>query len=516
MSHIPYLKTENDQTFLVVDEAPFLILGGELHNSSGSDLKYMDEHVWPGLRRLGGNCYLTPVYWECLEPVQGEYNFDLVDGVIAQAQREGVRLVLLWFGLWKNGGSSYAPAWVKQNPDYFYMQGQDGKYVESVSPLCAEAVEADAAAFEALMAHLRDTDTERTVIMMQVENEVGIWGHPRDYGPAAEAVYRAEIPSEMAELFGVSGNWEEAFGLNACEYFMAWSLAAAVGKIAARGRAAYTLPMFMNCVPNGMGFSQLAGSCPSGGPVVRVNKIWRAFAPAIDLYGPDIYAANYREISGDFAGINALVVPETSPGVDAAPKAMFSAAAYNLICFSPFGIDGMMQPISEHDLAAQMGMATPRMPMGPAGDLLAEAYRLIHALWPQIRAAQVRGEAYAFLQQSDFGHEFVLDDYVIDVTYGGGRPGPGMAPQPRREGVPMGGGFILRLGQDHFLLCGCSCKVSIKPRYASQEQVFVLDKRELNLTDSGFVPGRILNGDERNNLALGSTPTVQELKFYRR
>ncbi len=516
MNQIPYLKTENNRTTLMVDGAPFLILGGELHNSSGSDLSYMEEHVWPGLRRLGGNCYLTPVYWECLEPEQGEYCFDLVDGVIAQARREGVRLVLLWFGLWKNGGSSYAPAWVKQNREYFYMQGQDGLCIESVSPLCTGAVEADAAAFSALMTHLRDTDTERTVIMVQVENEVGVWGHPRDYSPAAEAVFRDRIPGEMAELYGVSGTWEEAFGLNACEYFMAWALSTAVGRIAARGKACYPLPQFMNCVPSGMGVSQLAGSCPSGGPVARVNKIWRAMAPAIDLYGPDIYASNFREISSEFAALNALVIPELGGGIDTASKAMFSAAAYNLVCFSPFGIDGMMEPISAHDLVAQMGMAMPPRPMVPAGELLAEAYRLIRALWPQICTAQQQENAFAFLQQSDFGHEFVLDDYIIDISYGGGRPGPGAVPQPRREDTPMGGGFILRLGRDHFLLCGCSCFVKIKPRYASRDQLFVLDKRELHLTECGFVPGRILNGDERNHLALGPAPAVQELKFYRR
>lgn len=139
----------------MVDDAPFLILGGELHNSSGSDLGYMEKNVWPGLRRLGGNCYLTPVYWECMEPEPEKYDFTLVDGVIEQARREGVRLILLWFGLWKNGNSSYVPAWIKTNPDYFYMHGIDGKMIESVSPFCEEAVDLDQRAFCRLMEHLR-------------------------------------------------------------------------------------------------------------------------------------------------------------------------------------------------------------------------------------------------------------------------------------------------------------------------------------------------------------------------
>lgn len=509
MSHIPFLKTENNYTSLIVDGDPFLILGGELLNSSGSSLDYLEEKVWPGLRKLGGNCYLTPVYWECLEPEHGKYDFALVDGVIAQARREGVKLVFLWFGLWKSGASTYIPKWMKKDSQYFYMRGQDGRYVESVSPLCTAAVEADAIAFEALMAHLRDTDTERTVIMVQVENEAGIWHHPRDYSEASQKLFYSEIPAEMADLYSVTGTWEAAFGLNACEYFMAWQFAKAVGKVAARGREIYPLPQFVNCVPNGMGISQLAGSCPSGGPVPRVNKIWRTFAPSIDLYGPNIYTPDYRKISGDFAAINPLIVPEMGDGIDAAPKAMFTVAAYNTIGFSPFAIDSLMNRSGDSNLP---------LSMANAGAPLAEAYRLLLTLWPQIRAAQQQGNIYAFVQQSDMGHEFVLDDYVIEVNYGGnyiaGMPPKG--PEPRQEGKPMGGGFILRLEKDHFLLCGISCNVNVKPRYASQEQIFILEKRELYLMENCFVPGRILNGDERMFSSIGATPAVQEFSFYHR
>lgn len=516
MQEIPYLKRVQESTTLMVDGQPFLILGGELHNSSGSDLQYMEEHVWPALRQLGGNCYLTPVYWEALEPQRGCYDFALVDGVIEQARREDVRLVLLWFGLWKNGGSSYVPAWMKQDERYFYMQGQDGRLLESVSPFCQEAVDADAAAFTALMAHLRQTDEQRTVIMVQVENEVGVWGHPRDYCPAAEAQFRGEIPAELAQLYGAAGTWEDAFGLRACEYFMAWALARAVEQIASQGKAAYPLPLFMNCVPAGMGVSQLAGSCPSGGPVVRVHEIWRKLAPSIDLYGPDIYTPNFSAIAGAFAASNALVIPELGAGADTAAKALYAAAAYNLVCFSIFGIEGMLSPLSENDFLAQMNMAMPR-PAGNGGLLLAESYRLLKLLWPEMRKAQEEKRIYPFLQEG-MGSEFVLDDYVVTVQYGNGRPGPGMPPAAGRpEGAVMGGGFILREGADRFLICGLNCAVQVRPRYASRdEQVFILEKREMHCRPEGLTPGRMLNGDERNFLRLGEKPAVQVLQYYRR
>ena len=509
MKSLPYLKQENNKTTLFVEDKPFLILGGELHNSSGSDLTYMEDHVWPGLRKLGGNCYLTPVYWECMETERGIYDFSLVDGVIAQARKEGVHLVLLWFGLWKNGSSSYVPAWMKTDHSFYYMRDGSGKMVESVSPFCEEAVELDCRAFTALMEHLRIFDEERTVLMIQVENEIGFWGSPRDYGEMASGLFHQEIPNEMKELYETSGSWVEAFGLDACDYFMAWAFSRAVGKIAASGKRAYKLPMFMNSVA--IGRPLRAGQVPSGGPLPRVHKIWRAFAPAIDLYGPDIYAPFYKEVSNEFAAANALIVPELGQDKDSASKALYTVAAFNTICFSPFGIDGMMMPLSENDMLSQTN--TDLASFGEsAGENLAKAYRLIHILWSEIREAQDRNDIYAFLQQqNDMGTEFVLDDYLINVTFGdGGIPGH------RKEGGPVGGGFIIRRDRDRFLICGIACNIQMNPKYASTEQVFILDKSELHETPDGLKKGRILNGDERNFMALGSSPSVLELTFYRR
>lgn len=514
MKTIPYIRNNDGIDELIVDDAPFLILGGEFYNSSGSDLWYMENNVWPGLRKLGGNCYLTPVYWECMEPEKGVYDFTLVDGVISQARKEGVRLVLLWFGLWKNGCSSYIPSWMKKNPRYFYMCGIDGRLLESVSPFCEEAVELDSKAFAALMRHIGEIDEERTVIMVQVENETGIWGHPRDYSKQATKLYKENVPLEMQRLYGVSGTWEEAFGLEACEYFMAWGLSKAVGKIADAGKKEYELPMFMNCVA--IGIPLRAGQVPSGGPLPRVHKIWREFAPVIDLYGPDIYSPFYKEVSSEFASANALMVPELSQNKDTASKALFTVAAYNTICFSPFGIDGMMSPICENDLLAQTNTDICNTDEYN-GEILAKAYRIIFTLWEEIRKAQRQDNIYAFLQQNEKSTEFVLDDYILKITYGSGDMNGHMGqPSHRNENSPIGGGFIIRMEKDKFLVCGISCNVCVNPKYASQEQVFALGKREIHCTEQGLKLGRILNGDERNFMAIGCTPTIQELSFYRR
>lgn len=521
MSTIPYLKLEKNEPILMVDEKPFVILGGELHNSSGSDLEYLDTVVWPSLRKLGGNCYLTPVYWECLEPEKNKFDFTLVDGVIKQARREQVHLVLLWFGLWKNGSSSYVPHWMKQDLQYFYMKGQDGKLMESVSPFCEAAIEEDKKAYEKLMEHLRDTDTEHTVIMMQVENEVGVWGHPRDCCEQAEQVFSSTVPEEMMEFAKedeVRGTtWEEVFGINACEYFMAWSFAKAVGKIAEAGKKVYSIPTFMNCVPNGMGVSDLAGSCPSGGPVPRVHKIWKKEAPAIDLYGPDIYIPMFKRISTPFALEGAFVLPETGGGNDVVAKALYSMAAYNTICYSPFGIEALMNPISENDLLAQTNQETGSW-FPNLGEELAKVYRVLGLYWQILKEARRDGRVAAFIREGEFGEEFHLGSYTISVYYDDTPPLPGIQVRipKRKESAPLGGGFILQENEDTFLLCGVSANIIIEPEYGSKDQVFFLDKREIKLTETGLTDGRIFNGDERNYLVLGSELTIQRVRFYHR
>lgn len=230
-----------------VDGAPFIALAGELHNSSASSLRYMDETVWPALRPLHMNSVILPVAWESIEPEEGVFDFSLPDGLIAAARREGLRLILLWFGLWKNGMSTYVPGWVKRassgkDARFFRVRDGFGKPLDCISPFCAEAVGADAKAFRALMAHIAEIDGDRTVIAVQVENEIGVLSAGRDYSEIAEKNYAQQIPSQIAAWYEVSGTWEEAFGIDGAEMMMAWQYAQAVEQIASQGKSVYPLP----------------------------------------------------------------------------------------------------------------------------------------------------------------------------------------------------------------------------------------------------------------------------------
>lgn len=512
---IPYLQKAGDRYNLMVNDEPFLILGGELHNSSGSDLEYLKEHVWPGLKKLGGNCYLTPVYWECMEPEPGNYDFTLVDGVIEQAREEGVHLVLLWFGLWKNGKSEYVPHWMKTDPQYFYMVEETGRKVESISPLCEAAIERDKNAYVQLLTHLKEIDEQRTVLMIQVENETGIWNSPRDFSKEANGAYEKPIPKEMETFSKKQGTWEEVFGQDAPEIFMSYYFSHAVEQIAGAGKKVYPLPTFMNCVD--FGFPARAGQLPSGAPIPRVQKYWRSFAPSIDMYGPDIYAPDFKGISAAYAETDhVLVIPEMAQDKNVASKALFTVAAYNTVCFSPFGIEGLMIPLSETDLLSQTNSDLVR-PEPEAGILLSTAYGLLKHLWPEIRKAQDEHRIYAFLEQGNPADEFVLDDYILRVSYGdGGMRGHMGQGGHRPDNRPIGGGFVIRTGKDSFLICGISCNLEIQPKYASQEEIFILDKREYKWKNGQMLPGRIMNGDERNYTAIGSELGIFELTMYRK
>ena len=102
---IPEIKELDGIKTLFVYNETFLILGGEVHNSESSSLEYMAERVWPCIADLNMNTVVVPVTWELLEPCEGQFDFTLVDGLIDQARANGMHLILLWFGLWKNSES---------------------------------------------------------------------------------------------------------------------------------------------------------------------------------------------------------------------------------------------------------------------------------------------------------------------------------------------------------------------------------------------------------------------------
>ena len=363
----PRLVKQGTATQLVVDGAPFLVLGGEVGNSSGEP-GYL-QGFWPALEALNLNTLLVPVYWDRLEPAEGQFDFGPVDGVVRDARAHGMRLVLLWFGSWKNSMSCYAPAWVKLDTARFpRAKDSAGRSLEILSPFAAANRDADARAFRALMRHVREIDADhRTVVMVQVENEIGMIPEARDRSAAADAAFAGQVPAglldylrrhdeqlapELRSLWAArgrpaAGSWAGVFGDGpaASEVFTAWHFAAYTQSVTAAGKAEYDLPMFVNAALIRPGY--LPGQYPSGGPLPHLFDVWRAAAPAVDFLSPDIYFPNFAEWCRRYARSgNPLFIPEAQRSAEATVNVMYAVAQHDAIGFAPFGIESISGPAS--------------------------------------------------------------------------------------------------------------------------------------------------------------------------
>lgn len=527
---LPRIEGKGNEARLVVNDRPFVAYAGEVHNSSSSSLEYMEEKVWPALRPLHMNAVVMPVFWEVIEPEEGVFDFEIVDGLIAQARNEGMKIIFLWFGLWKNGASTYVPAWVKLDQRRFFHvvstanlstmgifgQGKNNNLIDTISPLCEAASDADAKAFRALMAHIRDIDAEeQTVIMMQIENEIGVLGSARDTSAIADAAFESVIPDRLAEACGVAGTWREAFGNEAEENFMCWYYGRAVEKIAAAGTEEYPIPMYVNAWLEQ--FPEMAGAYPSGGPVAKKMDIWRIAAPTIQVYGPDIYVDNYRDVCDEYASNgNPLLIPEVRATEDTAAFAFYAYGKHNAMCFSPFGIEDLFASSVEAMSAEQLaqlnigeGLIGKQNQM--AGVKLAAAYQTLASMEGLMDEARAAGKLHAFLEYKDQGQLIETENYLVKITYGAGSVVPWM--RGKSEG-PAAGGILIEDG-DTFYLAGQGVSATFYPKNGEQATLAVLRKEEGHFEDGVWKRGRILNGDEGMRIGLGAIPEVQKVTLFK-
>ena len=379
---IPHLKKKGNATQLIVNDKPFIMLAGETHNSSSSTLEHMGS-LWPKLKSLNLNTVLTPISWEQFEPEEGKFDYTLVDGLIRQARENDMKIVFLWFGSWKNGVSSYVPVWVKKDTKRFPLViGSNGNKKDVLTPVGTNSVNsrnADAKAFAALMRRIKEIDSyQHTVIMMQIENEVGIHNNQRDMSDESTALYNAEVPQELMTYltknrkdlhpeiikrwgkngFKAKGTWPEVFGgyWEADEIFSAWHYGKYLQEITVAGKKEYPLPMYTNAWlpdPNGK-----PHTWPSGGPVPNVLDIWRAAAPAIDALAPDIYQPGFKWLCEEYTrNGNPLIIPEVHRGEDAASRAYWAFGKHDALCFAPFAIENIAEDHSIKDAYALLSQA---------------------------------------------------------------------------------------------------------------------------------------------------------------
>ena len=416
--NVPHLRQQGTATQLMVDDQPFLVLGGELHNSSASHLPYLNR-LWPALKKAELNTVLAPVQWDQVEPEEGRYDFTVLDGMLKQARANDMRLILLWFGAWKNSMSTYVPPYVKRDTKRFpRAQNRAGAAQEILTPFGEQTLQRDTAAFRALLAHLKQADTQRTVIMVQVENEIGMLPDVRDFGPLANAALAGQVPRRLLDYLQAhrttlhpsllalwnaqgqrtSGTWAEVFGSStgAEEVFQAWAYAAFVETMSAAGKAAYPIPLYVNAALNRPG--KKPGEYPSAGPLPHLFDVWKAAAPSMDLLAIDTYFPNFTDWAPQFKRHdNPLFVPEADNAGrhDAAAKAFYAIGEHDAFGFSPFGIEDST---------------------GLGDDTLPAAYRLLRQLAPVINQHQGAGRTRGF--KARVSYDGVVDAAPQQATMG--------------------------------------------------------------------------------------------------
>ena len=381
-TEMPRLERTGERHALVVDGRPYLLLGAQINNSSSWASAL--PQVWPALANLHANTIEAPVYWERMEPQQGQFVFDDVDLLIRGAREHQLRLVLLWFGTWKNGQNHYVPEWMKSDTKRYPREvSAEGKLLDVMSPSSPENLNADKAAFAALMKHLREFDGQQhTVILVQVENESGAIGTVRDHTRVADEEFAKPVPPALLHALHIKeGSWQAVFGTAAEERFGAYMTARYIGEVAKAGKAEYAIPMYCN-VWITYPVHALANrdrpspgqEYPSGGPQQGNIAIWKAAAPAVDVLAPDFYSDGFdlfREVVDAYARPdNALLFPETGISKHFG-RDLYYALGHGAVGFSPFGIDYTEWTLKRHEIPT--GFAEDYAVLRPMGDVLAKA-----------------------------------------------------------------------------------------------------------------------------------------------
>jgi len=506
----PRIVQKDGRYALMVEGKPFLMLGGQIHNSSAwpSEL----PQVWDSMAALHANTVEAPVYWEQFEPQEGHFDYANADALVEGARAHNLHVVLLWFGTWKNGNMHYVPAWVKADAKRFpHTIRPDGEPIDVLSPNPRNTLEADKAAFVALMRHLKQIDGDQhTVLMIQVENESGNIGSVRDNSAEANKEFAGTVPADLlTATHKQAETWTQVFGAEADEIFQAYHQAKYINEIAAAGKREFEIPLYINVwidypaaeLPQrqidtpGIGY-------PSGGAVQKFVGLWRTLAPSLDMIGPDIYADDssfYRETMHAYRRPdNPLWIPETGRD-DSFAKFFFYALGDGALGFSPFGVDQSGwnilgdQPFKAHAYNFAL--------IGPMSGEIAQ----LQFDGKLKTAVEEPGQA---TQELDFGA------WQATVSFGFPQPDGRRAPGTKDA---HGAAVVAQLGPDEFLVTGIDASVSFHlpgkmPWIHSQ----IITAQQGAYESGAWKPLRLWNGDETDRgLCFYEKPEVVHLSLGR-
>jgi hypothetical protein len=340
--------------------------------------------------------------------------------------------------------SSYCPGWVLRDTKRFARaKGASNQNTKDVlSTLCEANLQADSTAFARLMRHIKKVDgQEHTVVLVQVENEVGIKPEMRDLSDQANTTFNEAVPKMLMDYlvahkdklhpmllerwgkskFATDGTWSQVFGegAGAEEIFSAWHYARYIDQVAAAGQREYALPMYVNAW-----LASKPGTYPSGGPVAHMHDVWRAASSHLEFFAPDIYVGEFKQVCARYtrAG-NPLFVPEASSDNQAAPRAYWVINQHQGLGFAPFGIESIA---ADHPLV--------------------DTFRILAQLAFTITEAQGTGRMIGIYRQGNEENPepIPVGDYRVRVRYETRLP----------SDHPPIGGLVIQTEDDTFVVAG--------------------------------------------------------------
>ena len=464
------LQHQGNSAHIVVNGKPMLILGGELSNSAATSIADIDE-VMPRMAQMGLNTVLVPAQWDLIEADEGKFDFSLIDETINRARENRLKVIFLWFGAWKNSMSCYAPLWFKQNVSkYPRAMTRTGKPLEIASAFSENVFEADNRAFTQLMRHISAVDShDNTVIMVQVENEIGMLEDARDHSPAADKAYRSSVPGELLSALKLEkkGTWAQVFGTDvyADEKFMAYHYAKYVERLAENARKTYNIPLYVNAAMNSRG--RKPGEYPSAGPLAHLADIWRCVAPDIDILAPDIYDTGFKGWAKQYAlDDNPLFIPESRCCINSGVRALYSFGEHQAVGFSAFAIDQAPQSETRH---------------------ITSSFALVNQMMPLLLKYQGKNVTRGvLLDQQD--KESFIEDGNLTMTCRHYFTLPWDARATDGSTWPEGGAIIMELADNDYLIAGSGVVVTFQTATEKKQEEMK------TLGEDGFIN----NGDETN------------------
>ncbi len=504
------IKKDNGFSFLV-DDQPFIMLAAEVHNSACTSREYM-EYVWTKAKELNCNTVLAPVYWELIEPEENQFDFSLVEQLIRDSRTHNLKLVLLWFGSWKNGLSTYAPNWIKTNLTRFpRTEDEHGVRTRTLSMFHSDILSVERRSFTTFMGYIKEIDSdEQTVIAVQIENEVGILGSARDFSSGATEQYHDNVPDELIQYKDYANkpdrSWESIFKKDADETFMCWHYAQHINKLAKAGKEIYALPMFTNAWLKECD-DENAGFYPSGGPLPEMLDVWKCAAPHLDVLSPDIYTFNFGKVADAYTrSDNPLFIPETRRDKWAVANLYAAIGTYNALCYAPFGLESIGEDKSFITQRVHTNANDKNVSSEKVKEYLSESYELFENMMPIITTYYGTDKMIGFNQNNDYMTRHIkLGNYQITIEFY-------HQMNDDNEYIP-GAGVVIQQSENELMFIGYGYRAYLETRHTSKQLDFLSLEKGTYDASGNWITYMHLNGDEQH-IQMEEKPTILKACYY--